>query len=385
MWWLYAILILLIFIAIVVIIFMILKGNEKPVEPKPVKKREVKNITHTYFRFSDDLSNKKSMVPIAVFKEIMDSENIKDTTQQDATIYLFETLNTIDHSMDNAKFGSNASFIFGIKGTDSMVSKSSLVYYLRQKLGPVKSAAMLPVTYIYGIKADMQMLYEDIKTYTGIYILKKNIQRQEGNMISLDPQTVFDGGNEGYVVVQRMLLNPLCINNHKINMRLYLFVVVEDTAKFYIYNNGFIYYSPKKWNKLSNESDVHITSGRLDDRSIYDNNPQSFNELRDSIGQENYDHMWGNIVELMRNVKITYEDQFAKDNQSYQGTNVSIYGCDIAPDEMLDVKLMEINKGPDLTYKDSEDKKIKFEMVHDLFGLLGIVKPKNDLENMILL
>jgi hypothetical protein len=382
MWWLYAILVLLIFIAIIVILFIIMRRDDSPVESKPEKKKET---THTYFRFSDDMTNKKSIVPVTVFKDIMDSANIKDVSQQDATIYLFETLNTIDHAMDSVNFGSKTSFIFGIKGTDNMVSKSSLVFYVRLKMGAAKSASMLPVTYIYGIKADMQMLYEDIKTYNGIYILKKNIQRQEGNMISLDPQTIFDGGKEGYVVVQRMLLNPLCINQHKINMRVYMFVIIDDSAKFYIYKNGFIYYSPKKWNKLSNEYDVHITSGRLEDRSIYEENPQTFTELSDSIGKANYDHLWGRIVELMTNVKLTYEEQFTKDNRSYPGVNVSLYGCDIAPDDTLEVKLMEINKGPDLTYKDSEDKKIKFGMIHDLFGLLGIVKPKNNIENMILL
>ena len=384
MWWLYAILVLLILIAIFVIMFMIFKAQNVPVvKGHPVKRKETKNVIHTYFRFSDDLNNKKSMIPIDVFKEIMESANIKVTNQSNATIYLFETLNTVDHAIENAKFGSNTAFIFGIKGTDHMVSKSSLVYYIRQTMGPEKAAAMLPVTYIYGIQSDMQRLYTDIKTYTGIYIMKKNIQRQEGNMISLDPQTIFDGGQEGYVVVQRMLLNPLCINGHKINMRLYMFVIVDETAKFYIYNNGFIYYSPKKWNKLSNEADVHITSGRLEDRAIYNENPISFKELGESIGTENYDHLWGNIVELMTNIKLTYEPIFTEQNRTSVGVNVSIYGCDIAPDDVLNVKLMEVNKGPDLTYKDSEDKRIKYGMVHDMFGLLGIIPPKNNLDNLI--
>ena len=46
-----------------------------------------------------------------------------------------------------------------------------------------------------------------------------------------------------------------------------------------------------------------------------------------------------------------------------------VFGADIAPDEDLKVTLMEINKGPDLGFKDGRDGDLKKSMVQDLFKI----------------
>ena len=46
-----------------------------------------------------------------------------------------------------------------------------------------------------------------------------------------------------------------------------------------------------------------------------------------------------------------------------------VFGADIAPDENLNATLMEINKGPDLDYKDDKDGELKKNMVNDLFKI----------------
>ena len=58
-----------------------------------------------------------------------------------------------------------------------------------------------------------------------------------------------------------------------------------------------------------------------------------------------------------------------------------LLGCDLAIDYKLKCKIMEINKGPDLSYKDSVDSMIKFSLVKATFGLLNII-PKTG-ENFI--
>ena len=49
-------------------------------------------------------------------------------------------------------------------------------------------------------------------------------------------------------------------------------------------------------------------------------------------------------------------------------------GCDIAPDNELKVKVLEINKGPDVMYKDERDKKVKYNLVLDMFEKIGIIE-----------
>jgi hypothetical protein len=50
-----------------------------------------------------------------------------------------------------------------------------------------------------------------------------------------------------------------------------------------------------------------------------------------------------------------------------------IMGADVAVDADLGIKLMEINKGPDLRYKDERDGHVKFNMIRDTFYELGLI------------
>ena len=47
-----------------------------------------------------------------------------------------------------------------------------------------------------------------------------------------------------------------------------------------------------------------------------------------------------------------------------------LLGCDVAPDQYLNVKLMEINKGPDLSPKDQRDKELKYEMISETLAFI---------------
>lgn len=359
-------------IILLLILFLILYLLKQ----EPLKDVEIKNEKHSYFRFSDDMSNNKSIVPIQTFHEIMEAEGIKEGEKTNSTIYMFETQNIVDNLIDTLKIGQYVQYIFGIKGTDKIVSKSALALHMRVKLEPHIVRSILPVTYIYGRNEDMIALYHTLKKNQGMYILKKNIQRQEGNLISQDPNTIINGATLDYIVVQKLLLNPLLINNRKINLRIYLLVCVDkDEASFYIYNDGFIYYSPEKWDKYSTNPQVHITTGYIN-RQIYNENPLTLKDLKDFIGDEQYSTLWGNIVDLMKHVKTTYKDIIYELNNQYNAKFVSIFGCDVAPDDTLSTKLIEINKGPDLSYKDERDKEVKYNMVYDAFNIMGILNKK---------
>ena len=56
-----------------------------------------------------------------------------------------------------------------------------------------------------------------------------------------------------------------------------------------------------------------------------------------------------------------------------------IMGADIAVDKDLGIKLMEINKGPDLRYKDKRDGNVKYNLIKNTFAKMGIINdtPQN--------
>ena len=381
--WLYALGIITLVILIVCVLWLALFERNKPsassltASSLTTSSKTLSSTSEpkaTYFRFMDDLSNKNSIELFETMKQVLDTDGIGMGERTSAAIYFFESLDIIDYLMTKAPFGPNTKYVFGIQGTDDIVSKSMMALRMREKLSVDTIVHILPITFIYDIPNDIKLLFNDIRMESGVYILKKNIQRQEGNLITRDPNTIMGAGKQKYVVAQRLLSNPMIIGGRKINMRVYLLISIPpggQTARFYIYKNGFIYYTPKLWDPDSIDPDVHITTGYID-RQVYAQNPLTFRDLEVHMGSETYGHLWNNIMGVMSHVRETYQDRLTENNKMYPGTKFLIYGCDIAPDNRLDVKLIEINKGPDLGYKDERDKQVKFNMVSDAFRLVGM-------------
>jgi hypothetical protein len=136
-----------------------------------------------------------------------------------------------------------------------------------------------------------------------------------------------------------------------------------------MYHNGFVYYTPKKFIKDSVNPDHNITTGYID-RKVYDENPMTFEELSIHMGSKRYELLFGNVLEMFRLLKPAFTQLINKYNKLYDTTSFMIMGCDVAPHENLSVKLMEINKGPDLTYKDDRDKAVKLHLVSDMWKII---------------
>ena len=68
------------------------------------------------------------------------------------------------------------------------------------------------------------------------------------------------------------------------------------------------------------------------------------------------------------NIPVCNKSNF-KNNTSFQ-----LFGADVAPDNNLNVKLIEINKGPDLNAKDKRDNEVKDKVVRDVFDITGVIK-----------
>ena len=76
-----------------------------------------------------------------------------------------------------------------------------------------------------------------------------------------------------------------------------------------------------------------------------------------------------NVKVLMRNISSAVAKRTCT---SYNDKiKFQIYGVDIQPDANLDVKLIEINKGPDLNSKDERDGAVKYKMQQDLFKVIN--------------
>lgn len=308
------------------------------------------------------------------FKDVIGvSENITEAESfKAANFLLFSDFSFIDQNISNIPFDkTKIYYIYGLKGSDLMANKANLAAYMRRYGGQ----KYIPRSYILDSASDINQFQKDAEKYPStIYILKKNVQRQEGTLISRDVNYITSGKAEedGYVICQELLQNPYVLNGRKINLRIYLLVVKKDNkVDFYIYKDGFMYYTPKFFVKGSVDKDENITTGYID-RQVYRENPLTLSDFFKYLGTEKTNVIWNNMRAMFTQLKEAYKDDLYTINRDIPGYQFNIYGVDVAPDDKLGTMIIEINKGPDLSFKDERDKLVKLNLVCDMLTLMDI-------------
>jgi tubulin polyglutamylase TTLL1 len=294
------------------------------------------------------------------YEKIMQSESYDKST-----FLLFESLDYIDQILSVLKIPNTVKYVYGVKGSDWLASKALLADIINGK----GYHDIIPITYIPEREEDMADLvknHDDSK----IYIMKKNIQRQEGIIITRSLDEIM-AKMKDYVVIQELLQNPYTISGRKINIRVYLLITVDKQCKFYIYNNGFMYYTSALYEPNSTDLDKNITTGYID-RQVYEENPLTIKDLETYLGKENFSILWTNLQKTIKKLKQCYTGLLVKNNKDIPGKKFLIYGLDVAVDSKFGVVLVELNKGPDIGPKSKRDKEVKENLVHDCFNLVGI-------------
>jgi hypothetical protein len=158
-----------------------------------------------------------------------------------------------------------------------------------------------PKSYIPCDSLSLERLKKDYENGK-LYIAKKNVQRQEGIQIINDKDEIFESmNNKEVAIIQELLQNPMTIDGHKINLRVYVLIVIyKDECDVYVYNDGFMYYTPKKFVVNSVDKDVNITTGYID-RKIYESNPLTHKDFMEYL---EYDgpRIKNNILNLIKDV-----------------------------------------------------------------------------------
>lgn len=277
--------------------------------------------------------------------------------------------------------------VYGLIHTDMIACKRSLANAIRH-------TSFAPATTILASSPE-----DRIKQFTETemnipYIFKQNIQQQMGLTITTNKDEFKNAlTNIRNVICQEILINPLLINSRKVNIRVYVLLLyvppkaIQGPVDFvkkhmfandreyvghfevHVYSDGFMYYIKHPFvrepmNKLY-ERDNLITTGYID-RTIYEENPLTIQDLHQFLGKDSFHKLHSNIHESIRtlfqsnHVRNVLKQEMKK---LHKTKRFIIMGCDIAPDDQYGVKIMEINKGPDLTGKDKRDTALKSHMV----------------------
>jgi hypothetical protein len=206
-----------------------------------------------------------------------------------------------------------------------------------------------------------------------MYVLKNYKQRQEGIKLTRDLKEIQEGVDNGWYLVQDYVYDPYIIANRKINFRYYLLIVCQNNKMdAYVFDDGFVYYTPEFYDDKSDKFDKHITTGYVD-RKIYDENPLTLQDFRKYLEEkeDGLSQVWDNsALTLLTNVMKALDGEICNNPKLKPYLRFQLFGCDLAPNKNLGAKLMEINKGPDINPKDKRDGKVKTKLQEDILYII---------------
>jgi hypothetical protein len=336
-----------------------------------------KNIGIFFYVFDEGMQHvgtNTSKIPFSL-EYILNKKGIfRCTDYKKASILFTSKLDDI-HKLTTAALSDKNKLLYGLRCVNMIASKSTLASVVKAH-DEEMADKILPKTWILRDKHDHHELITQEFTTEGLpkrdLILKKNIQRQNGITFVNSIRDI--ESEKDNVICQELLHDPYIVNGHKINIRIYLLMIADQDKQrvsAYIFNDGVVYYTQDSYDPNRLVFSTQITTGYIN-RTIYEKNPLSLHELYEHMGNADSKILMSNIRTLFTSVCKSYEKVLRAYDLDGGVSRFLIFGCDIYPFQNLDVKLIEINKGPDLNAKDTKDGEIKYALIHEALQLVNV-------------
>ena len=327
----------------------------------------------TYHRCSEKLLGK-------ITKNIFDTNNIKHSNDN-WNIYIPCGYNDVEEELKKILIKDKSNkYIFGLNGCDLIVSKNKIWESLVKCYGRKYASTLMPESYILDDQNEMEVFRANFNpSANDIYILKKNVQRKEGLKLTRDFFEIIQGVLDEYRVAQKYITNLYLVNQRKVNLRIYLLVIIKDSIiYFYLCKDGKCIYTNKKYNDNDLDFESNITSYNLN-MSVYKESPRDFDQLKvyinkDTQNKESGNFLFNNIELLMKEVASCLSKSFYQSKNIKGSITFQLFGADVIFNNELHPYLLEMNKGPDMTPRDDIDEKMKTGVQFDMFKTVGIMK-----------
>ena len=233
----------------------------------------------------------------------------------------------------------NIKYLAIIPNSDSFVSKNNLWNILRN----TEFSDIVPKTYLLDNYHDSQKFSKDFQK-DKLYILKKNVENKKGvKIISAKLNSIIEEYYKNdYKLIQEFIKNTLL--GKQFVIRIYILAIKRKNLAVEVYSH--------KYNKLVFGENL-ITNNKI--KSNYRN--------IDSIPDNQ--KIRDNMERVLKGIKFIIkkqETEILPDLVKYQ-----LFGIDLICDDNYECYLLEINKNPDMSDIDENEKqekeKIKFEMI----------------------
>lgn len=263
--------------------------------------------------------------------------------------------------------------VFGIDGCDNIVAKNGLWKTLSKIYGRNRAAQLVPKTYIPTDTRDLKNLVKEYKPMN-IYVMKKNVQRQLGIKLTRNLGEMLGCGKQQYVVIQEYLMNPLVFDGRKFDIRVYLLVIIKDGRHyFYRHSGGRCHYTSTAFDTNTLDVQKHIPSGYNEDTAFKASHPETLKDLQEYLNaiSGKGDYFFYRLDQMLKDCCKAFTTVLGK-NPKYKDTvRCQLFGLDILSDQNYRPVLIEINKGPEMSWSSEPERQYKKKLLEDMFELLG--------------
>ncbi|CAL5981857.1 Tubulin_tyrosine ligase [Hexamita inflata] len=180
----------------------------------------------------------------------------------------------------------------------------------------------------------------------------------------------FKSGHDLYLI-QKYIENPLLINGHKFDCRIYVLVKSFKPLNCYICNEGFARFALKTY--TSDDLSAHLTNVAIQKKADdYDSDGdgakwglfQLFQYIQTQFGKQKAKQCQRNVEMTVLRTLQSVANQMNQSKQSFE-----IYGFDVMLTSDLQVQICEVNACPSLSADTKEDELVKKRMLHDALSI----------------
>lgn len=279
-----------------------------------------------------------------------------------ATLWIPQNYTTL--SLQLANRTCHTPVTIGLNGCDRFISKERLFSQIYYPVFKSYYTRYLPPTLLFRPQI------QDVPEHgtCPVYIAKKNIQRKEGiHLIRNQFDLLQIYPDDQYVVYQRYIMRPMLYNHHKINVRSYILITVQQSIKkVYRFSHAKCIYTTLPYQSDSLNQLAHITSLDLD-HTIYNQCPYFWNDIlchHPILAERFY------LAEKVAG-KLMQRQLYHRGS----GIGLQYFGLDWIIDMDVDYGrplLLEINKGPDMYPKFESEREYKEAVLKGVLAITGL-------------
>lgn len=176
-------------------------------------------------------------------------------------------------------------------------------------------------------------------------------------------------------MISKYIHNPLLINSHKFDLRIYVLLTSFEPLKIYVFKEGLAWFASEPYQNTTKNKYSHLTNYSLNKKNpnfIYNDNCEeddhgykwSLTALCQHLEEIGIDMqlLWSKIYDLIIKSVISAEDKIVSAMKKYcsHWTNCfEILGYDVLIDSDLKPWLLEANLSPSLSPDSPLDLKLK--------------------------